>query len=136
MNAVFADSFHFLALLNGDDPAHERAVLAHRRKWRQIVTTDCILLEVGDALWAPGDRDDFLAFYHSLPVDPRIQLVRMTPALLTGGVELFRSRPDKDWPLTDCISFAVMAQNQLHDALTGDHHFEQAGFRALLKPTG
>ncbi len=42
-------------------------------------------------------------------------------------------RPDKDWSLTDCISFVVMEEHGITDALTGDHHFEQAGFRALLK---
>jgi predicted nucleic acid-binding protein len=40
---------------------------------------------------------------------------------------------DKDWPLTDCISFEVMREHGISEALTGDHHFEQAGFKALLK---
>jgi hypothetical protein len=44
-----------------------------------------------------------------------------------------RERSDKDWSLTDCISFAVMEDEGIHEALTGDQHFEQAGFRALLK---
>jgi hypothetical protein len=51
----------------------------------------------------------------------------------TAGIELYTSRPDKDWSLTDCISFVVMQDRGITDALTGDHHFEQAGFRALLK---
>jgi hypothetical protein len=48
------------------------------------------------------------------------------------GLDLYRSRPDKDWPLTDCISFVVMAQRGITEALTGDHHFRQAGFTPLL----
>jgi predicted nucleic acid-binding protein len=51
-----------------------------------------------------------------------------------AGIELYRSRPDKDWSLTDCISFVVMSERRITTALTGDHHFEQAGFTALLKP--
>jgi predicted nucleic acid-binding protein len=39
---------------------------------------------------------------------------------------------DKNWSFTDCISFIVMEQEGLIDALTGDHHFEQAGFNALF----
>ena len=48
-------------------------------------------------------------------------------------MEFFRERPDKEWTLTYCISFVVMADERLTNALTGDHHFEQAGFKALLK---
>ena len=46
---------------------------------------------------------------------------------------MLEQRQDKRWSFTDCISFAVMKQMKIADALTGDHHFEQAGFRALLK---
>ena len=48
------------------------------------------------------------------------------------GVDLYHARPDKQWSLTDCISFTVMAEEGITEALTGDRHFEQAGFKALL----
>ena len=35
--------------------------------------------------------------------------------------------------LTDCISFVLMSEEGIAEALTGDHHFEQAGFTALLR---
>jgi predicted nucleic acid-binding protein len=54
--------------------------------------------------------------------------------LFESGLELYEKRPDKDWSLTDCISFVVMKREGIVDALTGDHHFEQGGFNALLKP--
>lgn len=47
-------------------------------------------------------------------------------------MDLYRARPDKEWSLTDCTSFVVMNECGLTDALTGDRHFEQAGFKALL----
>jgi hypothetical protein len=53
--------------------------------------------------------------------------------MLDRGLTLFSRRPDKEWSLTDCTSFVVMQQERLTDALTTDHHFEQAGFRALLR---
>ena len=133
MKAVFADSFHFLALVNSDEPTHAQAVLEHRRPWSNIVTTDCVLLEVGDALCDPRDHDVFLALYASLQRDQRLKIVRLTPALLERGIQRLRERPDKDWPLTDCISFVVMEDEGVTGALTGDRHFEQAGFSALLK---
>jgi uncharacterized protein len=133
MKAVFADTFHFLALLNEDDAAHQGAVMEHRRSWQSIVITDCILLELGDALCHPRDHVDFLALLETIQQDPRIKIIRLTPALLERGIQRVRDRPDKDWPLTDCISFVVMEDERISEALTGDQHFEQAGFRALLK---
>ncbi len=108
MKAVFADSFHFLALLNEDESAHRPAVLEHRRNWQEIVTTDCVILEVGDALCHPRDRADFLALVESLDRDSRVKIVRLTSQLLNRGLQALRDRPDKDWPLTDCISFVVV----------------------------
>ena len=52
---------------------------------------------------------------------------------MDAGLALYANRTDKDWSLTDCISFVVMNERGITDALTGDHHFEQAGFAALLK---
>jgi predicted nucleic acid-binding protein len=132
MKSVFADTFHFLALLKADDPYHAQAVKLHRVRWRKLVTTDCVLLETGDACCEPQDHGDFLALYDSLPKDSRVEIVRLTPELLERGVSLFRGRGDKRWPLTDCISFVVMQERELTEALTADHHFEQAGFKALL----
>jgi predicted nucleic acid-binding protein len=132
MRSVFADTFHFLALLKADDPHHQRAVELHRVRWQSIVTTDCVLLEIGDACCSPADHGDFLSLYESIPNDRRVQIVRLTPDPLGRGVALFRSRADKNWPLTDCISFVVMQEQGLSEALTADHHFEQAGFKALL----
>jgi predicted nucleic acid-binding protein len=132
MRSVFADTFHFLALLKSDDPYHGRAAELHRVRSQKIVTTDCVLLETGDACCAPNDHDDFLALYGALRADSRVQVVRLTPELFERGVALFRSRADKSWPITDCISFVAMQDHELEEALTADHHFVQAGFKALL----
>jgi uncharacterized protein len=59
-------------------------------------------------------------------------IVPPTQTLFEQGIAYYAARADKDWSLTDCISFIVMAEQQITEALTGDHHFEQAGFRALL----
>jgi len=53
--------------------------------------------------------------------------------LFTKAVKFYSERMDKEWSLTDCISFVVMKERKLTTALTTDHHFEQAGFRALLR---
>lgn len=132
MNAVFADTFFYLALLNASAPEHSRA-LAESKHGQQIVTTELILLELGNACARGDDHADFLALVAGVRASPRTTVVPLSTGLLDRGLELMAGRPDTDWSLTDCISFVVMAERGLKDALTGDHHFEQAGFRALLK---
>ena len=57
---------------------------------------------------------------------------RIDPALWQRGWQLYCARPDKEWGLTDCLSFVVMQEQGVFDAFTADHHFEQAGFIRLL----
>src|SRR5207253_6804793 len=118
---------------NPTDPHHSRAAAAARNEPRHRVTTDWVLVEIGDALSRAGNRDVFLRFYEWIRQHPGTTIVPASRQLMEDGVHLYRYRRDKDWPLTDCISFVVMEDEEIHEALTGDHHFEQAGFRVLLK---
>ncbi len=133
MTAVFADTFYYLALLSDSDVAHERAVRLSRSLPGRTVTTSWVLTEVADALAAPDLRHLFVALYDSLHGNPNVTIIPPTAELFDAGVGLYAKRPDKAWSLTDCISFVVMQRHRLTEALTGDHHFEQAGFRAMLK---
>jgi predicted nucleic acid-binding protein len=134
VNVVFADTYYYLAWINPRDGAHAAARQFAAEYRGDVITTSGVLLEVGDALCRSANRDSFLAVLPEIQDDPSVTLVQIDEALLGRGIELFRARPDKDWSLTDCISFVVMTELGLTDALTGDHHFEQAGFRALLQP--
>ena len=131
MNAAFADTFFYQALLDERDPAHASA-LAQSKVKRSIVTTEFILLEFGNACARAEDHADFLALLAGIRASPRTRIVPLDSRLLQRGLDLFASRPDKDWSLTDCISFVVMEDEGLTEALTADSHFEQAGFKALL----
>lgn len=131
MSAVFADTFFFLALLSERDQAEARA-LQYDANAATLVTTAWILTEVADAFSAPENRSTFLRLWDTLRESPDAHIIGPTPELFDRGLEMFRQRPDKEWSLTDCISFVVMRDEKIADALTGDHHFEQAGFRALL----
>lgn len=64
---------------------------------------------------------------------PEYLVLPATPELFEAGLQLYQQRPDKEWALTDCISFHVMQERGLTNALAYDHHFEQAGFVALLR---
>ncbi len=133
MSTVFADTFYYLALLSADDAAHSRAVKLSDSLRSRIVTTDWVLMEIGDALCQPQMRSLFPPLLDHLRADPDVEIVEANRDLLDRGVDLYSKRADKSWSLTDCISFVVMQDQNLTDALTGDHHFEQAGFVALLK---
>jgi hypothetical protein len=133
MKRVFADTWFYLAALNPADPNHARSVALARAERRHRVTTDWVLVEVGDALARTGNRDVFSDFYKWIRNDSGTTVVSATRLLLEDGVQFYRYRRDKNWPLTDCISFVVMEDEDIRDALTGDRHFEQAGFTALLK---
>ena len=98
----------------------------------RLVTTDYILIEVADALSSPRDRPRFLALLDALAADPDATIIPADGDLFRRGIALFRARVDKDWPLTDCLSFVLMDDLGLTEALTGDRHFLQAGFRPLL----
>ena len=132
MSALFADTFYFLALLNGGDRCHADAA-RYDAAQPSLVTTAWVLTEVGDALSAPENRRIFLELLDLLREAPEVCIFPPSDDLFARGVELYRRRSDKDWSLTDCISFVVMAEEKIDQALTGDRHFEQAGFHALLK---
>jgi predicted nucleic acid-binding protein len=130
---IFADSYYLLALFNGRDAAHGRALAASKSLKGTLVTTDWVLVEMADALSDPANRLRCSSFIDDLRHSSRVQIEPASRALFNAGLELYRQRPDKEWSLTDCISFVVMKNQNIDEALTGDHHFEQAGFRALLK---
>ena len=133
MKALFADSYYYLALLNKDDDGHQRARDVSRRRFVPTVTTAWVLTEVADAMARPGYRQYFEALLDQLRADRDLVIAPATPELFDAGLDLYFRRWDKEWPLTDCISFIVMEREGLTEALTADHHFEQAGFKALLR---
>jgi predicted nucleic acid-binding protein len=133
MNPWFADTSYFLALGSRTDQWHGAAkAITPRVRGRRMITTAWIVTEVGNALSHPTTRGAFLKLLDQLN-DENVEIVPPSEELFARGIELYADRPDKGWSLTDCISFVVMADEGVAEALTGDHHFTQAGFVALLK---
>ena len=132
MSRVFADTFYFLALLNQADAAHDKAV-EYSKLIDQLVTSEWVLTEVADGLAVSRHRNMLLQLRQELLADADVLVVPLEMQTHQEGVDLYASRPDKEWSLTDCVSFVIMGREAIREALTGDHHFEQAGFVALLK---
>ena len=136
MKPAFADTSYYLALVNPTDPAHGVAVDLAENFLGRIYITDAILIELGSALSRGSDRPVYLELLARLQSDQATTLIPASEALFRQGVALFAKRPDKEWSLVDCISIVIMKQRRLKEALTTDHHFVQAGFRALLREAG
>src|SRR5207249_10496073 len=88
------------------------------------VTTGWVLTEFADGMARPPRRrEKFAEIYSGLRADPTTRIIPCSDELMDEGIKLFMNRADKEWTLTDCISFVVMQREGVTDALTGDHHF-------------
>lgn len=132
---VFVDSGYPIALLNRTD-RHRAAAIRWRvqvaRNRSPLVTSTAIVTELVDGFNEPNEWRVLRPLLDALQSDPLVAIVDVDRALYDRGMELRASRPDKGWGLTDCISFVIMQERGITRALSCDHHFQQAGFQALL----
>jgi predicted nucleic acid-binding protein len=77
-------------------------------------------------------REQSLALAADLLADPGIEVAWVDGQLHSAAMQLLRSQLDKTYSLCDAVSFILMRERGVFDALSTDHHFEQAGFRRLL----
>ncbi len=131
MNAVFADTFYWIALTNPADAAHERA----NEFTNDLVTTEEVLTEyLNYFCTGPAHlRRKAALIVEAVFQDPTVRLIPQSNASFRAGFALYQSRPDKGYSLTDCISMETMRREGLDDVLTNDRHFEQESFRALFR---
>ena len=98
----------------------------------KLITTRAVTLEIGNALAKLRYRAAAIELLNSIEEDPNIEIIPLSEELYEKAIELYRQRQDKEWGITDCISFVVMQDHKLTKALTTDEHFQQGGFKALL----
>ena len=96
------------------------------------MTTEGVLWEWLNGLSDASTRGVAAEGYRRAHADARIEVVPFQPELIDSAVQLYRTRPDKDWSLTDCLSFVVMERRHMTEALTTDGHFEQAGLKVMM----
>ncbi len=133
MKPVFADTSYYVALLGPADARHDLAIDWGDSFLGRTFVTEYVLVELGNSLCGGSDRTLFGPFVEHLIADPSTVFIPASPTLFQQGLTLYADRPDKRWSLVDCISFVVMTKHRIRDALTADRHFEQAGFKALLR---
>ena len=133
MTEIFLDTSYVIALVNKKDQYHERAAEMARVLGDQVlVTTDAVLFEVGNGL-ARNFKAEAIAVIEEFLNSDEVRIISVDTQLFQRGFDIYKTYQDKAWGLVDCISFIIMRESGIADALTTDDHFEQAGFNVLLK---
>ena len=129
---VFPDTWSYIALLDERDQNHRRAKEHANQLTLRQVTTRWVLAEVANSLCRGRTRLAVARFLRRLVSLHLVRVVQQSDELFECGQLLYEQRPDKEWSLTDCISFVVMEREEMREALTNEHHFTQAGFVATF----
>jgi len=138
MDEVFIDTAGWAVLFVRTEPQHAQASILFRqwkRQGRHLLTTNYVLTELVSLFISPlgVPRPEQFRYIDTIKATPYVEIVHIDPALDTASWALLKSRFDKEWSLVDAASFIVMQERGIIEALTTDHHFEQAGFVRLLK---
>jgi uncharacterized protein len=131
----FVDTGYLIALFSPKDVHHAQAIALQaqiQRERRRLLTTEAVVFEVGAAFSRVAYRSVGQAIMHTLMHDSLIETVPVAAPLRDKALVLFAQHQDKDWSLCDCASFELMRERGITQALAADHHFDQAGFTALL----
>jgi predicted nucleic acid-binding protein len=140
MIEIFADNSYLVAILRKSDSLRARALeltaelLPHIR----IVTSDLVLVELLNYFseHGPFARQRAFEMLTKLRSNPGYDILSVTGVTFEKAARLYQRAEDKSWSFTDCSSFVIMRERGIRDALTYDHHFQQAGFRALMREDG
>jgi uncharacterized protein len=131
-NQTFVDTLFVVALINPRDQYHAKATaLAAQYENTRLLTTDTVLLEIGNGL-ARNYKQEAVEVIDDFLGSEEVEIIRLNLQLFERAFDLYKRYKDKSWGLIDCLSFIVMTDAGITEALTFDQHFEQAGFKALM----
>lgn len=135
MNRFFCDTLYFTALVNPKDQWHQAAIeIEPLVESVDLVTTEEVLIELLNFYSEFGGRMRFevSSFVRKILLNPKFEIVGCVEITFLDALELYESRLDKGYSLTDCISMNACRKLGITEILTRDHHFEQEGFKILL----
>lgn len=131
MTLRLADTALLIAILNPTRPFSRLGARLLPQNGRSSCVPVPVLLEVGNYFGESALRPQVMAFLRRLQEDPRVECVQLDGVLLREAVDFYAARAHQEWGLTDRISF--LQKSGIVEALSTDHHFEQAGSRILMK---
>ncbi len=132
MAATFVDTDYLLALVNTSAKYQDRARITASVDTPPFVSTEAVLIEIGNSLSGLRRRTIAVATLTNLRPVTNVQIIPVDANSFERALDLFASRSDKEWSVTGCLSFVIMQEQGLTQVLTTDRHFEQAGFQNLL----
>ena len=133
---IFVDTSGWLALVNKRDSWHKKAKDIRQKLIEQrcvFWVSDYVIVEIANSLSRLQFRKIAVNLIDSILKSKELTLVRIDSEFFNASWKFYKERQDKEWSLTDCTSFTLMSRYEIKTAFTNDHHFEQAGFRILLK---
>ena len=131
---MFVDTSGFFALYSKEDKNQSAAIELYELSRRKVTTSYVLAEYVALALVRGLSRESVLTFSEGILIEEDIEIVWVNQELHIQAVELLRQRPDKTYSLCDAVSFVLMRERQISEALTTDKHFVQEGFVRLLEP--
>jgi len=129
---MFLDTSGLFCLLDKREPDHDRAVSIYAANPRRLTHSGVLEEVIPLSTARKSPRELALRYISEIIDDPTIVVVWVDKPLLRRALDLLHARPDKTYSLCDALSFILMKERALADALTTDRHFEQEGFRRLL----
>jgi predicted nucleic acid-binding protein len=134
MKSVFLDTGYVIALELKSDENHKKAL----KHWRSVarslpllVTTSYVFDEIVTFFNSRGHHTKAAEIGNRLLSSPSIRLIHVEEDLFQEGWNYFQKHKDKDYSMTDCISFLVMHEFGIDTAFAFDKHFVQAGFKRV-----
>jgi predicted nucleic acid-binding protein len=132
VKVAFVDTLYFVALFNPRDQWHERAIAASKLVAEtKLITTEDVLVELFSE-YGEKARRGAVTQAEGILSGANIEVTPQSHEAFMAGLTLYKTRPDKGYSLTDCISMHAMRERGVSDILTHDEHFRQEGFTVLL----
>jgi uncharacterized protein len=130
---MLLDTSGLLACLDASEARHDTAVACYDSRTSRLTHNYVLaeLIALAQARRLP--REPVIRFVAQLAADRDIEMIWVDRVLHDRAVALLTAQLDKTYSLCDAVSFVLMRNRGLHEALSTDHHFEQAGFSILLK---
>jgi uncharacterized protein len=131
---MLLDTSGLLCLHYKTEPLHTQARIEYKKAITRLTHSDIIAEYVALTNARGVPRPSVLAFVVDLLDSPDIETVWVDEQLHRAAIKLLTLRQDKTYSLCDSVSFVLMHQRGIAEALTTDRHFEQEGFTRLLRP--